>query len=50
MKITDYGCSKRLTSLSKNWISNVETKFYKAAEILEGEGKKNIIINVIYGV
>ncbi len=35
MKITDYGCSKRLISLSRNCNSNKGTIMYMAPEILE---------------
>ena len=48
LKLTDYGNSKKLESLSRLCNSfNVGTIIYVAPELLE---KKLIIINVIYGV
>ena len=41
MKITDYGSSKKLISLSKNCNSNVGTPIYMAPEILEGQKEYN---------
>ena len=37
MKISDYGSSKRLISLSRNCNSNIGTTIYMAPEILEGK-------------
>ena len=39
IKLTDYGCSKRLESLSKNYgnTPNIGTNYYMAPEILKGE-------------
>ena len=38
MKITDYGCSKRLISLSRNcYTKDIGTTIYMAPEILEGK-------------
>ena len=41
IKITDYGSSKRLISLSKNCNTNVGTTIYMAPEILEGKEEYN---------
>ena len=48
IKLTDYGCSKRLKSLSMNCNTYLGTLVYMAPEILKRE--ENIILNVIYGV
>ena len=38
IKLSDYGCSKRISSLTKNYLkTNIGTLSYMAPEILKGE-------------